>query len=83
MPENLRDEPIFLLFISALIILSTLTKSGALRYIGNRMGQWAVPDAVYGGLVLAAGLASIISPLTLGRLFDRWPDVPGAASRAR
>jgi Kef-type K+ transport system membrane component KefB len=43
--------------------------------IGNRMGDWAVPDVVYGGLVCAAGMSAIASPLLLEGLFRRWPEV--------
>ncbi len=41
---------------------------------GNRLGPWAVPDALYGGLVCAVGLASIVSPLIVQRLLERWDD---------
>jgi len=41
---------------------------------GNRLGSWAVPDVLYGGIVCAAGLASIVSPLVLQRLLERWDD---------
>ncbi len=44
---------------------------------GNQLGQWAVPDALYGGIVFASALASIASPLVLQRLLSRWEDLPG------
>jgi Kef-type K+ transport system membrane component KefB len=41
---------------------------------GNRLGDWAVSDVLYGAIVFAAGLASIISPLLLQPLLGRWDD---------
>lgn len=35
---------------------------------GNRLGEWAVPDVLYGALVCAAGLAAIVPPVVLQRL---------------
>lgn len=44
-------------------------------HTGNQLGSWAVPDPLYGGILCAAGLCSITSPLLLGRLFARWPEI--------
>jgi Kef-type K+ transport system membrane component KefB len=44
---------------------------------GNRLGPWAVSDTLYGAIVFASGLASIASPLMLGPLLDRWPNLKG------
>jgi Kef-type K+ transport system membrane component KefB len=41
---------------------------------GNRLGPWAVPDVLYGAIVFASALASIISPLILQPLLERWSD---------
>jgi Kef-type K+ transport system membrane component KefB len=41
---------------------------------GNRLGPWAVSDVLYGAIVFAAGLASIVSPLVLQPLLERWDD---------
>lgn len=40
--------------------------------IGNRLGSWAVPDVLYGAIVCAAAFASIVSPLVLQPLLERW-----------
>lgn len=53
---------------------------------GNRLGQWAVPDVVYGALVVAFGLTAALAPIVLEQLFRRWPksveDPPRAAGSA-
>ncbi len=41
---------------------------------GNRLGSWAVSDVLYGAIVLVAALASIVSPLVLQPLLERWDD---------
>lgn len=52
----------------------------------NRLGSWAVPDVVYGALVVAFGLTAALAPIVLEQLFRRWPesveDPPPAAVSA-
>lgn len=53
---------------------------------GHRLGPWAVPDALYGGIVLAAAFASVVSPPLLQPLLGRWSDVvdgPGQGVHSR
>lgn len=40
---------------------------------GNRLGDWAVSDEVYGAIVLTSAAGSILAPLVLQKLFERWP----------
>nr|WP_255216080.1 cation:proton antiporter [Pseudenhygromyxa sp. WMMC2535] len=40
--------------------------------MGNRLGEWAVPDRLYGALVLVSASSAILSPLILQRLFSAW-----------
>jgi Kef-type K+ transport system membrane component KefB len=40
---------------------------------GQRLGDWAVPDRVYAGMVFVTMATCIAAPLILQRLLQRWP----------
>lgn len=40
---------------------------------GRDLGNWAVPDNVFGAMVVVSLTTCIISPLTLKRILKRWP----------
>jgi Kef-type K+ transport system membrane component KefB len=42
--------------------------------LGNRLGEWAVPDQLYGALVLVCTITAIAAPVVLQRMFRAWPD---------
>ncbi len=57
--------------------------------MGNQLGPKAIPNDLYGAVVLACAAASIVSPLALHALLARWPEAigrlglgPGAGSSA-
>ena len=43
--------------------------------LGNHLGEWAVPDRLYGAIVTVSVTTALLSPLLLQRLFTRWPTV--------
>lgn len=40
---------------------------------GRQLGEWAVPDAVYAGMVIVTAGTCIVAPLILRPLLHRWP----------
>jgi Kef-type K+ transport system membrane component KefB len=41
--------------------------------LGNRLGEWAVPNRLYGALVVVCATTAIGAPLILNRMFASWP----------
>ncbi|MEW4528481.1 cation:proton antiporter [Maioricimonas sp. JC845] len=41
---------------------------------GNTLGDWAVPDHLYGGMVFVSAVTCVASAVLLRRMFSRWPD---------
>jgi len=39
---------------------------------GNRLGEWAMPDVIYGAIVVAFGLTATLAPAVLAVLLKRW-----------
>jgi len=42
---------------------------------GHELGEWAVPDRVFGAMVMVSLASCLISPMVLKRLFKRWPQI--------
>jgi hypothetical protein len=40
---------------------------------GLKLGKWAVPANIYGGMVVTAGLTCLLSPIAVHVLLKRWP----------
>lgn len=40
---------------------------------GLKLGHWAVPAKIYGGMVMTAGLTCLLSPIAVRALLARWP----------
>ena len=46
--------------------------------LGTRLGDWAVPDHLYGALVLVCTITAIAAPVVLHAMFRAWPSsIPG------
>ena len=42
---------------------------------GRKLGDWAVPPDLFGGIVLVSLVTSIVSPILVGRILGRWTPV--------
>ncbi|PRQ02384.1 High-affinity Na(+)/H(+) antiporter NhaS3 [Enhygromyxa salina] len=50
--------------------------------LGNRLGEWAVSDRLYGALVVVCAATAIFAPVVLQRMFLAWPDAARAEAEA-
>jgi Kef-type K+ transport system membrane component KefB len=51
--------------------------------LGNRLGDWAVSDALYGAIVLISVTTAVVAPLVLQRMFKAWPELVNKAPMER